>query len=204
MEALGSSGTEGREPAIEALARQRLQGGASWELGKPVRMSTECASWSPYEESGAKAVSRFLQTHKPKQSRVRAPKPTFQRSSRPADNTITALHLLGEVRGGPQTRGATRGTLIRLAATASSVGLGRVCSQAGPSVFYWVATDCVAEGSRWAVCKGPRPPFSPATPSVGEIQSLGGTPSVFLLGLYPSKTAELIRNVGKPLVSTRE
>lgn len=80
LEALGSSGIEGREPAIDALARQRLQGGASWELGKPVPATTECASSSPYEESGTKTVSRSLQTHKPKQSRVRAPKHTFQRS----------------------------------------------------------------------------------------------------------------------------
>lgn len=83
-------------------------------------------------------------------------------------------------------------------ATARSVALDRVDSQDGPSVGYWVAAYCVAEGGCWAVCKGLRPPFSPATPSVGGIQSLGAhLSSVFLLGLYPRKTAELIQNVGK-------
>lgn len=53
-EALGSSGIQGREPAVEALARQRLHG----QQGKPVAAPSACASRSPGEESGAKAVSR--------------------------------------------------------------------------------------------------------------------------------------------------
>lgn len=87
-----------------------------------------------------------------------------------APQTTQSPRLLGEVRGGPQTRGATRGALIKPAATARSVALDWVCSQGGPSVRYWVAAYCVAEGGHWAVCKGLRPPFSSTTPSVGEIQ----------------------------------
>lgn len=75
--------------------RQRLQGRASWELGKPVPAPTECTSRSLCEESGAKTVSRSLQTHKARQPGVRSPKPTFQRSSRPADNTIITLARRG-------------------------------------------------------------------------------------------------------------